>query len=283
MAQQRKPSRGRGGAKMVVWWVFAAMIIVALWRGMGVSNVSELIDYFRKQEADISKVMTNFGDKVTETVDKATKETGSKNGDASTPDTATHPATTSSAPSQASETSSSDSSAASAAYNRDEWRHWVNVRGCWTVREAVLARDAEPGSLVMADGDGRRTTNQDEACTITAGTWVDPYTGATIIDPRKLDIDHLVPLAEAARSGGQRWDAQRKQDYANNMSDPHHLLAVSASANRAKGDKDPANWMPDRTGYWCEYVNAWVGVKDRWGLTFDKAERRRVDDILATC
>lgn len=40
------------------------------------------------------------------------------------------------------------------------------------------------------------------SCRVVSGLWHDAYTGETVRDPGELDVDHLVPLAEAHRSGG---------------------------------------------------------------------------------
>lgn len=44
------------------------------------------------------------------------------------------------------------------------------------------------------DGTGVQTN---DACTITAGTWVSPYDNITFTVGHDLDIDHLVPLKNA--------------------------------------------------------------------------------------
>jgi hypothetical protein len=46
---------------------------------------------------------------------------------------------------------------------------------------------------------------------IIGGTWHDPYSGNTVTHPGDLDIDHLVPLANAHVSGGWTWDPERKR------------------------------------------------------------------------
>lgn len=170
----------------------------------------------------------------------------------------------------------------STGYSRSQWQHWDNVTTCWTVREEVLYRDASKGSLTMRDASGVPTSNKAKACTITGGTWKDPYTGSTFTNPEDLDIDHLVPLGYAARHGGNSWDSDRKRDYANSL-DAGHLLAVSASANRSKSDKGPSIWKPTNTATWCGYATAWVGVSSKWGLSTTAADKKALTEMLSKC
>ena len=92
-------------------------------------------------------------------------------------------------------------------------------------RQEVLIEESI-GLIIFTDTD---------QCRVALGQWVAPFTGAIVTDPGKLDIDHLVPLANAYRSGDHAWDADRKRAYANELSNPAHLVAVTASANRSKG------------------------------------------------
>lgn len=172
---------------------------------------------------------------------------------------------------------------ASVNYDRDEWRHWDNLTSCWTVREQVLYRDAVPGSANLRDRNGTKTTDVKKACEIIGGTWRDPYTNTTFTNPADLDIDHMVALGAAARSGGQAWSGDRKRDYANDLSNPTHLLAVSASANRSKGDKTPDAWKPANKAFSCSYARAWIGVKKNYSLTVTSAEKKALAGLLGTC
>jgi hypothetical protein len=148
-------------------------------------------------------------------------------------------------------------------YRRADWMPsgWEDADGdCQDTRQEVLIRDAVGPVTLSADG-----------CRVVAGTWVGPYTGKTFTDPRELDIDHIVPLAEAHASGGAEWAPAKKRAFANWMPG---LVAVEARANRVKGAKDPAGWMP--TTHRCFYSSVWRWIKAQWGLTMDFEEHRAV-------
>ncbi|MER7193579.1 HNH endonuclease family protein [Streptomyces flaveolus] len=154
-------------------------------------------------------------------------------------------------------------------YDRDLFPHWITQSGTCNTRETVLKRD---GSGVVTDS----------ACAATSGSWYSPYDGATWTAAADLDIDHLVPLAEAWDSGASGWTTSRRQSFANDLTRPQ-LLAVTDNVNQAKGDQDPATWMPSRTAYRCTYVRAWVQVKYYYGLSVDSAEKTALQNQLASC
>ena len=64
--------------------------------------------------------------------------------------------------------------------------------------------------------------------------------------------DHLIPLAEAWDSGARTWTTAKRQWFANDLGDARPLVAVTDDVNQAKGDRDPAQWMP--TLERCRYV-----------------------------
>ncbi|GGZ11274.1 HNH endonuclease family protein [Streptomyces poonensis] len=154
-------------------------------------------------------------------------------------------------------------------YNRDLFPHWITISGACNTRETVLKRD---GSNVVTDS----------ACASTSGSWYSQYDGATWTAASDLDIDHLVPLAEAWDSGADSWTTSRRQAFANDLTRPQ-LIAVTDNVNQAKGDQDPATWMPSRTAYRCTYVRAWVQVKYYYGLSVDSAEKSALTNYLSAC
>jgi hypothetical protein len=156
-----------------------------------------------------------------------------------------------------------------ARYSRDRFDHWSRQGGGCNTRDLVLRRD----------GQGV-TTGPD--CDITAGTWTSPYDGRTVTDPADLDIDHVVPLANAWRTGASDWSDAQRERFANDLDRPE-LLAVSATTNRAKGDQDPSQWRPPHRAYWCTYAQKWISVKSHWKLSVTAAEKAALTDMLETC
>ncbi|MFF0158056.1 HNH endonuclease family protein [Streptomyces sp. NPDC005263] len=154
-------------------------------------------------------------------------------------------------------------------YDRDLFPLWITQSGTCNTRETVLKRD---GSNVVTDS----------ACAATSGSWYSPYDGATWTAASDLDIDHLVPLAEAWDSGASGWTTARRQAFANDLTRPQ-LIAVTDNVNQSKGDQDPATWMPSRTAYRCTYVRAWVQVKYYYDLSVDSAEKSALTNYLASC
>jgi hypothetical protein len=123
-------------------------------------------------------------------------------------------------------------------------------------------------------------------CIVLRGVLLDPYTGTTIAFVRgvgtsgRVQIDHVVALADAWQKGAQRWTADRRLAFAN---DPLNLLAVSGKANQQKGAGDSATWLPPRRSYRCAYVARQVAVKTRYGVWVTAAERSAMLRVLASC
>ena len=160
------------------------------------------------------------------------------------------------------------------AYDRDDWLHWIDEDDdCQNTRHEVLIDESR--SAV--------TYKNDRQCQVKAGLWLGRFTGATVTEASELDIDHLVPLANAHRSGGWAWTPERKQLFANSLDDPGHLIAVTSGSNRSKGAKSPDQWRPPDESYWCDYATDWARIKSTWQLTATRDEARALGEMLQTC
>lgn len=159
-----------------------------------------------------------------------------------------------------------------AGYDRAKFRLWVDADhdGCDS-RDEVLIREAVIKPRVIA------------GCTLRGGEWRSKYDGLVTKDPSSFDIDHMVPLNEAWQSGAWAWSAAKRRAFANDLGYKSSLIAVSASSNRSKGDREPQNWMPSMPGYQCGYAKRWVAVKWRWQLRVDAAERSWLAAELKAC
>ncbi len=159
-------------------------------------------------------------------------------------------------------------------YDRGDWSHWRDGdRDCQDARqEALIAESLTPVVYESVD-----------ECRVESGDWFGVYTGKSFTEPGDLDVDHMVPLENAHRSGGWAWSKERKAEYANDLSYANHLIAVQASANRQKGSKGPEEWKPTRVEYWCQYATDWVTIKHSWGLTANLDEAIALREMLETC
>jgi hypothetical protein len=152
-------------------------------------------------------------------------------------------------------------------YDRDKFQHWIDADGyCRDTRDEVLAVE----SMVKV-----------RACDIQRGKWRSYYDGVVVRDSSGFDVDHMVALAEAWDSGARRWTAGTRKRFANDLGDRRTLVAVSASSNRSKSDRDPAEWLPTRGQ--CRYVREWTAVKIRWSLQVDRAEKRALVRRAGNC
>jgi len=159
-----------------------------------------------------------------------------------------------------------------AAYDRSKFTLWIDADhdGCNTRQEVLIA-------------EATTRPHVGSSCTLTGGRWFSRYDGVSTSDPSTFDIDHLVPLAEAWQSGAYRWDANTRERYANDLGYGPDLIAVTAHANRSKGEQEPQDWLPSRASFRCRYMAWWVAVKWRWHLRINGAERNFLHDRLGAC
>lgn len=161
-------------------------------------------------------------------------------------------------------------------YLRADWhKDWAYdpATKCNT-REQVLIRDGD-GEIV--DNKCRSTcprTAPDPAC------WHSLYDGVKAYTPAELQIDHIVALREAARSGTRGWTPDQRKTFAN---DPDNLLAVSSASNSGKGGDDVGRGRPSNQAAWCRVAATIVLIKARYRMHVDQAEHAALAAMLRTC
>jgi hypothetical protein len=154
-------------------------------------------------------------------------------------------------------------------YSRAKFPHWITISGACDTRETVLERD---GAGVVTNS----------SCAATSGSWFSRYDGATWTAAADVDIDHIVPLAEAWRSGASAWTTTRRQGFANDLTRPQ-LMAVTDNVNQSKGDQDPSTWQPSVVSYRCTYARMWIRVKYYYSLTLQSSEKSALLTMLDNC
>jgi hypothetical protein len=155
---------------------------------------------------------------------------------------------------------------------------WADVEhnGCPT-RDDILARDLRQDVFTKIGGCVR---------TVMRGVLKDPYTGKIIKFLRgvrtssAVQIDHVVALGDAWRTGAAKWTKALRLAYAN---DPAVLLAVDGPSNGAKSDGDAADWLPPRQAYDCRYIAQQIAIKAKYGLWLTPREHDAMVAQLQSC
>jgi hypothetical protein len=131
----------------------------------------------------------------------------------------------------------------------------------------------------VLEAQGQGVTHK--GCTVTGGHWLSLYDGVQVTSPHDLDIDHIVPLAEAWRTGAASWTADQRKSFANDTK--LELVAVSAHSNRSKGDSAPPGYEPPAKTEDCSYAERWIAVKSAYHLTITSPEHDALAQMLTTC
>lgn len=161
-------------------------------------------------------------------------------------------------------------------YKRSLYKHWIDAdKDAEDTRQEVLIEESLLPVTVQENSRGRRK--------VVSGLWGGAYTGLVTTNPKKLQIDHMVPLKEAHISGAHSWNALKRKDYANDLSLGQALIAVAGGSNQSKGSRDPAHWMPPNRSFWCQYLKDWVAVKKKWELSMDQEEVDAVKKGRSVC
>ena len=141
-------------------------------------------------------------------------------------------------------------------YNRRDYGSWADIdQDCKSTRHEVL----EEFSLAPV-------TYSKDGCTVISGRWYGVFSGKYFSKASEMDIDHIFPVSLADKLGGRNWSRELKREFYN---DPANLLPVSSRLNRAKGAKDPTQWMPPNVEFRCEYIGRFIWVGQKYKLIRD--------------
>ena len=119
---------------------------------------------------------------------------------------------------------------------------------------------------------------------VVSGRWRCRFSGDWILDAGDLDIDHLVPLAEAWESGAYDWTEEKRKRYANGVGvkswKRSWLLPVCSGLNRSKGARRPDEWLPPNESYQLNYAADWIATKSYWKMSVLESERLELLRLL---
>lgn len=145
---------------------------------------------------------------------------------------------------------------------------WADLdNDCQDTRAEVLARE----SLVPVE----------RGCRVFRGTWHSYYDDKTWTKSFQIQIDHLVPLAEAWDSGAYAWDADTRLRFANDLGDRRTLVPTTTALNYEKLADDPQRYVPKVNA--CRYISSWVAVKLRWNMAADRREHDAIEKVAKSC
>lgn len=121
-------------------------------------------------------------------------------------------------------------------------------------------------------------------CLVLTGTGTDPFTGHPLTyhrgQPNPPEVDHLIALAAAWRTGAQTLTPDQRRNFAN---DPLNLTLTSPTTNALKADNDAGGWLPPEPNAHCTYATRQIAVKTAYHLWVTPTEKTALRSILDTC
>jgi len=160
-------------------------------------------------------------------------------------------------------------------FDRRDWRMaWPDLdRDCVNTRHEVLIAESKTPVVYR---DARK-------CWVSTGDWTCPFSGEKAQQQKDMHIAHVVPLENAYLSGGYDWPPGQRRNYANDLGDPDHIVAISAKMNRERRGQGPERWRPPLESSWCWYARAFEKIKKRYRLSSTPGERTALAEMKATC
>ncbi|MDE2688494.1 MAG: hypothetical protein OXI16_13505 [Chloroflexota bacterium] len=160
-------------------------------------------------------------------------------------------------------------------FDISEWPHWADYDyDCKDTRVEALDRD----SLESTSGYTQR------ACELIAGGWLDSYElrdpDSIIRDAQRMTADHAVGLRSAHESGGSDWISPCKRAYANDLSYAKQLWTIASESKAERDGRGIVEWQPADA---CDFLRAWIVIKDRWQLTMTRNELDTILELAESC
>ena len=153
----------------------------------------------------------------------------------------------------------------------------TELQGCVSLRVDILtsSQPAPVGTL-----DPYFPQERAQGLYRASGIPQDPFSCVRIGDGSSIALRTalvvpFVPFREAIMSG------LRTSEYEQYLDDVRNYSVWRPEEYRARADRDPAAWIPDRNSCW--YVSRYLATKERWSLAVDPAEEDAIQDVLDTC
>ncbi len=155
-------------------------------------------------------------------------------------------------------------------FNTDDWDFEIDYdNDCQSTRQEML---------ILTSRTEVKYTNP-RNCVVRTGEWLDEYTGKIFKVAVQMDLDHVIPLMYAHTHGGDRWQAEKKMQFAN---DPLNMMLVDKREIRKKSDRGPDRYLP-REEFQCAYAGMWESIAKTYDLTIEARDRNRIRKILDDC
>jgi hypothetical protein len=95
----------------------------------------------------------------------------------------------------------------------------------------------------------------------------------------KVEIDHVVSLADAWHAGAYDWDEDQREKFANDLM---NLEALDAETNQDKDDETAAGWLPKDDDNQCALVVRQISIKHRHELSITPVEQEAMQLVLTS-
>ncbi len=146
-----------------------------------------------------------------------------------------------------------------AKYQRADWEHWIDEdQNCLNTRAELLKARSKT-----------QVTMRKKGCTVDRGEWEDYYTGRIHTVASFVEVDHIVPIYEAHKSGGKDWTASKKKEFANDL---ENLAITAKKLNRNKSAKIITQFKADSPERNKRYICTYFKIKSKYSLKFTEKE-----------